>query len=84
MCSSDLLLNTTWQLQEHFSLPLLVGLSRKRVLGEVLGGVSVEERLVAGVAAHLLAVQQGASIIRTHDVLPTVQALKLWQAMIKG
>lgn len=77
------LLNATWQVYEHFNLPLLVGLSRKRVLGEVLGGAPVEQRTVAGVAAHLLAVQQGASIIRTHDVLPTVQALKLWQAMVR-
>jgi dihydropteroate synthase len=76
------LLNATWKLYEHFQLPLLVGLSRKRVLGEVLGGAPVEQRTVAGVAAHLLAVQQGASIIRTHDVLPTVQALKLWQATL--
>lgn len=75
------LLKATWQIYDYFSLPLLVGLSRKRVLGEVLGGAPVDQRLSAGLAAHLVAVQQGASIIRTHDVFPTVQALKLWQAL---
>lgn len=61
--------------------PLLMGISRKRVLGEVLGGVPPLERVYAGTAAALLGVQQGCSIVRTHDVLATVQTLKLWQAM---
>lgn len=61
--------------------PLLMGISRKRVLGEVLGGVPPLERVYAGTAAALLGVQQGCSIVRTHDVLATVQTLNLWQAM---
>lgn len=61
--------------------PLLMGISRKRVLGEVLGGVPPLERVYAGTAAALLGVQQGCSIVRTHDVLATVQTLKLWHAM---
>ena len=61
--------------------PLLMGISRKRVLGEVLGGVPPVERIYAGTAAALLGVQQGCSIVRTHDVLATVQTLQLWQAI---
>jgi dihydropteroate synthase len=78
------LLNHVWQLSDHYQFPLLVGLSRKRVLGEVLGGAPVGERVHAGLAAHLLGVQQGASIVRTHDVAATVQHLKLWQAVSHG
>lgn len=61
--------------------PLLMGISRKRVLGEVLGGAPADQRIHAGVAAALLGVEQGVSIIRTHDVAPTWQALQLWQAV---
>lgn len=66
--------------------PLLMGISRKRVLGQVLADQQgqpreVGQRIDAGVAAALIGVQQGASIIRTHDVRPTVDALRFWQAM---
>ena len=66
--------------------PLLVGISRKRVLGQVLADAQgqpreVGQRVDAGIAAALIGVQQGASIIRTHDVRPTVDALRLWQAV---
>ncbi|XID75466.1 dihydropteroate synthase [Alkanindiges sp. WGS2144] len=77
------LLNTLYQLNDHFGLPWLSGLSRKRFLGEVLNGAGVEERLYAGLAGHLMSVQQGASIVRTHDVLATVQQLTLWQASLR-
>ncbi len=60
---------------------LLVGISRKRVLGEVLGGAPAEARVAAGLAAAVLAVEQGALIVRTHDVRPTVDALALWAAV---
>jgi dihydropteroate synthase len=66
--------------------PILAGISRKRVLGQVLADARgqprpVHERVDAGVAAALYSVQQGARIIRTHDVRPTVDALRLWQAV---
>ena len=61
-------------------VPLLVGLSRKSMLGLVTGR-PVEQRLAASVAAALIAVQNGASIVRVHDVAETVDALKLWQAL---
>jgi dihydropteroate synthase len=60
--------------------PLLLGWSRKSTLG-MLTGRPVGERLAASVAAALAAVQQGAAIVRVHDVAETVDALKVWQAL---
>ena len=60
--------------------PLLVGLSRKSMIGALLGGKPVEERLHGSVAAAVIAVQNGASIVRVHDVAPTVEALKVTAA----
>jgi dihydropteroate synthase len=59
--------------------PLLVGWSRKSSLGAVTG-CEVGERLVPSVAAALLAVDRGARIVRVHDVLHTVHALKVWES----
>lgn len=59
--------------------PVLVGLSRKSMLG-ALTGRDVDDRLVASVTAALLAVEKGARILRVHDVRETVDALKIWQA----
>ncbi|MBI3524697.1 MAG: dihydropteroate synthase [Betaproteobacteria bacterium] len=61
-------------------LPLLVGLSRKSMLG-LLTGRAVGERLSAGIAAALLAVQRGAAIVRTHDVAPLRDAIAVWNAV---
>lgn len=61
-------------------LPLLVGLSRKRMFGQLLGR-EVGQRLVGSVAAALLAAQRGAKIIRAHDVAETVDALALLNAV---
>lgn len=60
--------------------PLLVGWSRKRSLGE-LTGRAVDQRVVASVAAALASVDQGARILRVHDVAATVDGLKVWQAL---
>jgi dihydropteroate synthase len=59
--------------------PLLAGWSRKSSLGAVTGRAA-GDRMVASVAAALAAVQQGARIVRVHDVGPTVDALKVWAA----
>jgi dihydropteroate synthase len=61
--------------------PLLVGLSRKRLLGN-LTGKPVDQRLSAGVAAAVLAIERGARIIRTHDVAETMDALRITQAVM--
>ena len=58
-------------------LPLLVGLSRKSMIGTLLGGVPVTQRMHGSVAAAVIAVLHGARIVRTHDVRPTVDALKI-------
>jgi len=60
---------------------LLVGVSRKRMLGEITGR-PVGERAAASVAAALLAVQNGARIVRVHDVKETVDALKILAALV--
>ena len=65
------------------SLPLLVGVSRKSMLG-VITGQPVEKRLPASVAAALIAVQKGAKILRVHDVTATKDALAVWAAIEKG
>lgn len=62
-------------------LPLLVGVSRKSMIGQMLGGRPADDRLHGGVAAALLAVQRGARLIRTHDVKPTVDALRVHRAL---
>ena len=59
--------------------PLLVGWSRKSSIGAVTG-CELDERMVPSVAAAMLAVERGARVVRVHDVKPTVQALKVWQA----
>ena len=60
--------------------PLLLGWSRKSTLGQITGR-PVGERTAASVAAALAAVQQGAAIVRVHDVAETVDALKTWRAL---
>lgn len=59
---------------------VLAGVSRKRMIGE-LTGREVAERTAGSVAAALLAVQNGASLVRVHDVRETVDALKVWMEL---
>ena len=59
---------------------ILAGLSRKSMIGKVLG-LPVEQRLHASVALAVIAVQNGARIVRVHDVGPTVEALRMWSAV---
>jgi dihydropteroate synthase len=63
-----------------FNLPLLVGASRKRFIHSVVPSEPME-RLGGSLAAHLIAVENGAAIIRAHDVAPTVQALAVAAAI---
>jgi len=70
------------RLMKHLSrlcqsdLPVLVGVSRKSIIGKLLK-VSVEERLAGSLALASIAVWQGAKLIRTHDVRETAQAVNL-------
>lgn len=63
--------------------PLLVGLSRKGLLGRITGR-GVGERQAASVAAALAAVQRGAHLLRVHDVAATTDALAVWAAAERG
>ncbi len=65
---------------QTFGLPLLVGASRKRFIASVMP-TEPGQRLPGSLAAHLLAVENGAAIIRTHDVAETVQALRVAAAI---
>jgi dihydropteroate synthase len=60
---------------------LLVGVSRKRMIADLTGGRPVGERIAGSVAAALLAAQNGASLLRVHDVRETVDALSVWMAL---
>ncbi|WP_420135370.1 dihydropteroate synthase [Rhodopseudomonas sp.] len=65
---------------KHFGLPILVGASRKRFISTVVPS-EPKDRLGGSLAAHLIAVQNGAQIIRAHDVAATAQALKVAHAI---
>jgi len=58
--------------------PLLIGLSRKKFIGEFGDEPDAAKRLPGSLAAGLFALAQGAHILRVHDVPETVQALKIW------
>lgn len=65
------------------ALPVLVGVSRKSMLGAITGR-PVEQRQAASVAAALMAAQKGAKILRVHDVAATRDALMVWAAIEQG
>lgn len=62
-------------------LPLLIGVSRKRMIGDLSGEQDAAARVHGSVAAALAAVARGAQIVRVHDVKATADALKVWQAV---
>ncbi len=68
-------------LLQECDTPLLVGVSRKRMIGDLTGETVPSERVHGSVAAALAAVARGAQIIRVHDVKATVDAVKVWQAV---
>lgn len=68
------------ELQQELGLPVLVGVSRKSMIGGMTGRAA-PERLAGSIAAALAAKQMGANIIRVHDVAETVDAYKVWDAL---
>lgn len=78
-----------YQLLKHLNIfaesgyPVLAGLSRKSMIGAILDK-PVEQRLIGSVSGVLLALQNGAKIIRVHDVAETADALKIWQATLEA
>ena len=73
------LLRATGRIRTELGLPVLIGLSRKSMIGAVTGR-PVEERLSGSIAGALAAFAHGAKIVRVHDVAETVDALKVWRA----
>ena len=65
----------------ELGVPVLAGLSRKRSIGQLTGRDAPADRVAGSVAAHLIAAQRGAAIVRVHDVAATVDALKIWNAV---
>lgn len=76
------LLRKLQQIQARFAMPLLAGLSRKSMIGNITGK-PVEARLAGSIGAALAAVAHGARIVRVHDVAETVDALAVWQAAMQ-
>jgi dihydropteroate synthase len=61
--------------------PILLGASRKRMIGALSNEAPADQRLAGSIALALKAAEQGAQVIRVHDVPETVQALKVWRGM---
>lgn len=79
----DLTLLNSCDVLSEFS-PLLIGVSRKRIIGEITGVGNPRERVVGSVAAAVMVAQKGAKILRVHDVKETVEALSVLSALEKG
>ena len=77
----ELLAKLDQVVSEFKAYPMLVGASRKSFIGKLLGGVPAAERLGGSIAAALTAVRNGAKIIRVHDVIETVKALRVAEAL---
>ncbi len=65
----------------ELGVPLMAGLSRKKTIGDLTGRGEPRERVHGSVAAALIAAQNGARLLRVHDVAATVDALKVWAAV---
>ena len=65
----------------ELGVPVMAGLSRKRTIGALTGREVPADRVHGSVAAHLIAAQRGALLLRVHDVAATVDALKVWAAV---
>jgi len=73
------LMRNIGRIEQEVGLPVLAGVSRKAMIGAVTGK-PVERRLAGNIGGALAAIAQGARIVRVHDVVETVDALKVWQA----
>lgn len=69
------------ELMAETGFPLLIGVSRKRMIGELTGEANAAERVHGSVAAALASVARGAQIVRVHDVKATADALNVWDAL---
>lgn len=69
------------ELMAETGFPLLIGVSRKSMIGELTGEADAAARVHGSVAAALASVARGAQIVRVHDVKATADALKAWEAL---
>lgn len=69
------------ELSTRLGVPLLIGPSRKRFIGELLDGAEVEKRLEGTLAAVAVAASRGVEVVRVHDVRETVRFLRVWRSI---
>lgn len=78
------LLRDLEQIASRFEQPLLAGMSRKRMIGQILDDAPSEDRLFGSLAVAVLAAERGARMVRAHDVRATREALAVTHAVMKG
>jgi dihydropteroate synthase len=71
-------------LYHGLGVPVLLGASRKKLIGQLCNVEDPKKRVPGSIAAALSSVAQGVQILRVHDVADTVQAVRLWQAVMRG
>ncbi len=71
------------ELKAALGLPLLIGTSRKRFIGEILGGAPASDRLEGTAASVVLAIASGADVVRVHDVAPIARAVRVADAIVR-
>jgi len=71
------------ELKTAVGLPLLIGTSRKRFIGEILGGAPASDRLEGTAASVVLAIASGADVVRVHDVAPITRAVRVADAIVR-
>jgi dihydropteroate synthase len=72
------------ELRAALDLPLLVGTSRKRFIGELLGGLPPVERVEGTAATVALAIAAGADVMRVHDVAHLARTVRIADAIVRG
>jgi len=82
-CDHNLLLLAQLERFTELGVPLLAGLSRKKTIGDLTGRKDPKARVAGSVAAHVIAAQRGARLLRVHDVAATVDALNVWNAVAR-
>ncbi len=75
---------STMSLYHGLGVPVLLGASRKKLIGQLCNVESAAERVPGSIAAALSSIAQGVQIVRVHDVAATRQAVSVWQAAIMG
>jgi dihydropteroate synthase len=71
-------------LYHGLGVPVLLGASRKKLIGQLCNVEDPRKRVPGSIAAALAALAQGVQIVRVHDVQETVQAVRVWQAVMRG